>query len=385
MLTVYRSNRAELLTQLLAARLLLSPPDPFEQVQVVVNTWPTSRWLGEQLAIHLGGIAANLRFPFPDTRLRQLVDRLLEPTSGAVPSLLPEAGDPWRASRLVWPVLELLPSIATQLEGEPLRTWLGGRDLDRRLDLACWQLGRSIADAFDDYGLYRPDLLRAWEEGTAIDEWAGALPESQRWQPLLYRALRRHLGSEPFGLRVLRVIELLRLGTPPAGLPEGPLRLFGVSRLAPVQVELLQALSASMPVEIYLLTPCRDLWQRCTDRRRQLSDALALQLPLDADWLRAAPGLEARFGRMGAEFQQLLEGTGEAQLGASQDSDLFFAPATVERHRQPWRTASLLAQLQEKLADPEWDAPLQLGQGDHSLEFHACPGRLRQVQIVRDR
>jgi geranylgeranyl reductase len=31
-----------------------------------------------------------------------------------------------------------------------------------RLERDAWQLGRSIADAFDDYGLYRPAMLRAW-------------------------------------------------------------------------------------------------------------------------------------------------------------------------------------------------------------------------------
>ncbi len=379
MLTVFRSNRAELLAQLLATQLRLSPPGPFEPVQVVVNTWPTSRWLGEQLAIHLGGIAANLRFPFPDARLRDLVDRQLGPQQ---PAGGEREGDPWRAQRLVWPLLELLPSIAAASEGSALRHRLEGRDLDRSLDRACWQLGRSIADVFDDYGLYRPDLLRAWQEGRAVDERGRPLPEAQRWQPFLYAALRRQLGSEPFGLRVMAAIEALRRGDAAADLPEAPLRLFGVSRLAPVQVELLQALSSRIEVEIYLLTPCRDLWQRCVDRRRQLSDALALRQPLDADWLLAAPGLEARFGRMGAEFQQLLEGTGEAQLGASHTADLFFAPATA-MGAQP--SAPLLAQLQERLADPEQAIPLTLEEGDHSLEFHPCPGRLRQVQIVRDR
>ncbi|MCH9715443.1 MAG: exodeoxyribonuclease V subunit gamma, partial [Cyanobacteria bacterium] len=50
MLTVFRSNRAEWLAAVLASQLRQSPPDPRETVQVVVNTWPTSRWLGEQLA-----------------------------------------------------------------------------------------------------------------------------------------------------------------------------------------------------------------------------------------------------------------------------------------------------------------------------------------------
>ena len=186
MLTVFRSNRAEVLARLLAAQLRLHPPDPFKQVQVVVNTWPTSRWLGEQLAVHLGGIAANLRFPFPGSHLRQLVDQLLAPAGEA-----PAAGavDPWRADRLVWPLLGLLPAVAAAPEGEPLRHWLADRGTGSRLELGHWQLGRAIADAFDDYALYRPELLGAWEGGQAIDGHGRPLPESQLWQPLLYRAL----------------------------------------------------------------------------------------------------------------------------------------------------------------------------------------------------
>ena len=91
MLTVYRSNRAELLAQVLAVQLQLEPPGPLEQIQVIVNTWPTSRWLGEQIALNNGaGIAANLRFPFPSSLLRQLVDQLgaepAEPESNATAS-----------------------------------------------------------------------------------------------------------------------------------------------------------------------------------------------------------------------------------------------------------------------------------------------------------
>ena len=365
MLTVYRGNRAEFLAELLAAQLRLEPPGPFETVEVVVNTWPTSRWLGEQLAVGLGGIAANIRFPFPGAQLRRLVAAALaEP---------PESVDPWRASSLVWPVLELLPALIEEPQGAPLRRWLARRGGEpNRVDPARWQLGRAIADAFDDYALYRPDLLAAW--------WRG---DGEGWQPLLLAQLRQRLVVEPFGLRVLRAIAALRQGAaPPAGLPQR-LRLFGLSAMAPIQVQLLQALSVHVPIDLYLLTPCRDLWQRCRSRRRELSDAIALQQPLAGDWLLEAPGLEARFGRMGAEFQQLLEGTGEAQLGSSCERDLFFAPATAWRRERP--APPLLLQLQQQLADAEAPLALERGCGDASLEFHPCPGRLRQVQIVRDR
>lgn len=164
MLTVFRGNRAEHLAELLAAQLLLTPPGPLETVQVVVNTWPTSRWLGEQLAVGLGGIAANIRYPFPGSQLRQIVNGVLGETGADQ--------DPWRASQLVWPVLELLPQLVEQPEAASLKRWLGRYPQHgSQLELAHWQLGRSIADALDDLALYRPELLAAWwcgEEGPPL-------------------------------------------------------------------------------------------------------------------------------------------------------------------------------------------------------------------------
>ena len=391
MLTLHRSNRAEVLAELLGTLLRLSPPDPFTPVEVVVNTWPTSRWLGERLAMELGGVAANLRFPFPGTHLRGIVDGILAdsdheagPEIACEPPREPPSGnhegiDPWRAERLVWTVLPLLPAVAAAAEGEPLRRWLRERDPTRQLRLDTWTLARAIADAFDDYALYRPDLLRAWEAEQNQETGAETLPASQLWQPLLYRELRRRLGREPFSLRVERAIERLRHLPPDPELQ--PLRLFGLSSLAPVQVRLLQALSGRQPVDLYLLTPCPDLWERCSARRLRLSDSLALADPLDTDWLLHAPPLEARFGRLGAEFQQLLEGTGEVQFGAWREDDLFLRSTTIPEPDAP----PLLHQLQDQLAAGTIPGGMHWDEADHSLEFHACPGALRQVQIVRDR
>ncbi|SBO42868.1 exodeoxyribonuclease V subunit gamma [Cyanobium sp. NIES-981] len=382
MLTIYRSNNAETLASLLAAQLRETPPPPFEPVEVVVNTWPTSRWLGEQLAEQLGGIAAHIRYPFPGSQLRRLVQAVLGEESGGGP-------DPWRATELVWPVLEVLPALAAQPAAAPLAQWLirrGGSP--RELNLARWQLGRSIADALDDYALYRPDLLEQWWQGR---------DDGSDWQALLVRELRQRLGEKPFALKVREATARLRghQWQPPGDGPwrSGRLRLFGLSSMAPVQVELLHAVSAHLAVDLYLLTPCPDLWQHCTNRRAALSDAVALRQPLGSDWLSRADGLEARFGRLGAEFQQLLEGTGECQLGSSAYGDLFLDPCTLQPHqgpgdasgRQGSRQPTLLRQLQRQLAEPATTPGLQRTPGDSSLEFHPCPGRWRQVELVRDR
>ena len=382
MLTVYRGNRAELLAELLAAQLRLNPPGPFEPVRVVVNTWPTSRWLGEQLALFLGdpgsayanGVAANLRFPFPGSYLRELVQLVLGDGPGV-------GADPWRASALVWPLLEQLPTLIERPEAGLLRRWLQQRGwLDgrsgQRLDRTLWQLGRAMADAFDDYTLYRPQMLAAWQQGKALDGTGQPLAAGQQWQPLLFRQLAAQLERPPFGLRVQAAIATLQQAQASGQrleLPD-PIRLFGLSSMAPLQVQLLQALSGLVEVELYLLTPCRELWQR----RDGTNDA-----PLGEEWLLSVPRLEARFGRLGAEFQQLLEGTGVAQLGQGREHDLFVGAARAAEHSG--RAPTLLEQLQEQLVDPEQRPKLQLEPGDQSLQFLACPGRLRQVQIVRDR
>ncbi len=380
MLTLYRGNRAELLADLLAAQLRLDPPGPFEPVRVVVNTWPTSRWLGERLALGLGdpgnpfadGVAANLRFPFPGSYLRELVDQVLADGEANA------AGrDPWRASELVWPLLEQLPALIEQPEAGLLRRWLQQRGSgQRRLDQGLWQLGRAIADAFDDYTLYRADMLASWMKGEPRDGSGRPLPQAQLWQPLLFRQLAAALERPPFGLRVRAAIARLQQACASGTtLPlPSPIRLFGLSSMAPLQVELLQALSGQVDVELYLLTPCRELW-----RRRDQAAAT----PLGQEWLLTVPRLEARYGRLGAEFQQLLEGTGVAQLGAWQERDLFVGAAAAAENAG--RSPSLLEQLQEQLVDPEQRPTLTLEPGDRSLEFLACPGRLRQVQIVRDR
>ena len=367
MLRIYRSNRAELLAQLLAQELNLNPPGPFEQVEVVVNTWPTSRWLGERLA-SFNGISALVRFPFPGSRLRQLAQAVL--------SKEPPLEDPWRAERLVWTVMAVLPQLMQCEAAKPLRQWWNNqRTTSDALTREQWLLARQLADAVDDYALYRPQDLAGWLAGDDGDH----LPAVLRWQPLLVRALAERLPCEPFGLQVQQAVDQLRSGQAPATPLPKRLRLFGLSNLAPVQIDLLQALAAVMQVELYLLTPCPDLWERSAQRRRRLGENWTASP--DGTWLIEAPKLEAILGRMGGEFQLLLEGSGDCLLSSTDQADLFADPVAMAASEG--RQGSLLEQLQRQLASSE-HLPLQHTSADRSLLFMGCAGPWREVQLVRD-
>ncbi len=373
LLKIYRSNRAEWLAQILAEKLRLDPPDIFEQIEVVVNTWPTSRWLGEQLAI-VNGVNALVKFPFPGSRLRELVKMVLGIES--------HDDDPWRASNLVWPLLDLFPDFLQKEEALPLRQWLEKHDsTSDQINRAQWQLVRGIADAFDDYALYRPQLIQHWIENTyEAPLKPNGLSQSIRWQAILIKLVAQEIKTDPFGIQVRKAIKRLKEGNPPVYQLPRQVFFFGLSSLAPIQIELIQALSGVMNIQIFLLTPCPDLWQRCRKRRESLGQEPATTE--DIKLLLEAPLLEATLGRMGSEFQQLLEGSGESQLGEIQESELFAAPANIatELNRSP----TLLEQIQQRLVTSNNKDQLTLKEQDTSLVFIACPGQLREVQLVRD-
>ncbi len=370
MLTVYRSNRAEWLAKVLSEQLRLTPPKPLETIDVVVNTWPTSRWLGEQLS-KVNKINALVKFPFPGSHLRKLAQLVIGDNHNDE--------DPWKARRLVWPLIEVLPEFLKNDEAAPLREWLQKQSaINGEVSRAKWQLIKNIADVFDDYALYRPELLKEWQSST--DKSFKHLSPKICWQPLLLDLLIKHIEVNPFAISAKQAIQRLIDGESPLKQLPDQLYIFGLSSLAPVQVELIQALSGLVQVKIFLLTPCPDLWHRCKHRREKLCKEW--EAPFDGRWLLEASQLEANIGRMGSEFQQLLEGSGECQLGQWEKGDLFAAPANIAC--QEGRNPTLIEQIQQQLVIKEKQNCLFRTEDDNSLIFMACPGQLRQIQLVRD-
>ncbi|WP_320664691.1 exodeoxyribonuclease V subunit gamma [Prochlorococcus sp. MIT 1223] len=373
MLTIYRSNRAEWLAKLLAEQLRLAPPNVCRTVEVMVNTWPTSRWLGEQIAL-TNGINSQTKFPFPGSCIRSLVYKVLEVKAEEI--------DRWSTHQLIWPLLEELPNLVKYEEASDLKDWIDNKKINLdELNIETWKLAKSIAEVFDDYILYRPDLIQSWLNlETQHERTPLTLTCNEKWQQTLFRLISKKIGSKPLCIHIKRAIEILKVNNiSDKGLPN-EIHLFGITTLAPIQIEFLQALSGSIDIQIFLLTPCKDLWQRFKQRRDILSSKWNEQL--DELWLLKSPRLEATFGRMGAEFQQLLEGTGESQLGEIQEEDLFALPAQISRNN--FKKASLLEQLQERLVSEENKIKLKRDKTDESILFIEAPGLRRQVQLVRD-
>ena len=366
MLHVHRSQRADRLAQALAELLTEPPGDPFTPDIVAVPAKGVERWLAQRLSHVLGaedgpvaeaGVCAHVLFPPPGA----LIGEVLSAVTG-----LPPEEDPWRPDRSPWPLLEVIDACADEPWCEVLSRHLD-KSSGRRLATA-----QHLAALFAGYATARPTMITAWAAGDDTDGTGQALPADLRWQPELWRRLRARLDVPSPPERLDHACALLLEDPTQIDLP-ARVSFFGPTRLTVEQLTVLRALAGSRDVHLWFPHASPALWDR-----------LGTSLPAEASGLlrrsedptRRLPRhpLLASLARDVRELQILLHGSGD---DATEIRD--------EQHAAADPPDTLLGLLQQQLRD---DAPpvaqVPVPASDRSVQVHACHGRSRQVEVLRD-
>ena len=385
MLQLHRAERADRLIEALAEILAEPPEDALTPEVVAVPTRGIERWLTQELSVRLGtspgradGVAANIDFPFPGS----LVGRAIEAAAD-----LPEDTDPWRPQRLVWPVLEVLADEAVGgawidtlrrnvgADGDPTRA-------GRRFSAA-----RHIADLYDRYGVHRPQMLIDWHGGKEVDGHGNALSRTDVWQARLWREVRGRLPVESPAERLKNTAAALRDGL---AVPKLPRRfgIFGLTALPTSYIDIITAMAEHRDVHLFLLHPSRALWDSAAtmlrkpvrSRRREEDPTRGAAVnPLLGSWARDSREMQvvlamARPQGAGGGRPLVQAGDGEYRLLEVQPETLLERVQTdVRANRAP--------------APPrvdQLDVRPNLEPHDRSLQVHACHGRTRQVEVLRD-
>lgn len=354
MLHVHHSNCMERLRDRLLEVTAPALTRALSPETIVVQHLGMGRWLALELA-RCRGIAANLAFPFPASFIWDLFTRTLPGVAET---------SPFARAALLWRIMDLLPQLAGQTGFEAPRHYLDQGDTLKRYQLAC-----RIADVFDQYLVYRPDWIEAWEAG-----------ESSHWQAQLWRTLAATIKGEHRVRLLRRFMERCDEGAiDVAALPER-VSVFGISALPPAYLEVLARLAELTSVHLFALNPCVAYWGDVVDER-----ALAR---LRARWRREGRSdassyysvghpLLASTGRLGREFLDALH------VYPRQDEELFEPPPGNGVLAMLQADMLLLQDRAEGVDDAE--PPLWLDSGDDSIQVHVCHSPMREVQVLHDR
>lgn len=393
-LAIIHGNRLEALRELLVYWMRSNPLRVLENETILVQSNGIAQWL--QLALARSpehseqpgcGIAASLDIQLPSAFLWQAYRAVLG--ADRVPKT-----SPYDKSRLAWRLLRLLPDLVEQPECEQLRRFLAD-DLTARKE---YQLAERLADLYDQYQVYRADWLSAWAEGRdlLIDAKGQEqpLPEEQRWQPLLWRAIRadmdetqRNLSRADLHQQFLSACS--QLHKRPQTMPRRVI-IFGISALPQQFIEALSALAEHTQVLLCVHNPCRHYWADIIDgkellrstRRRQALKAGMPEDVSDADLHLHAQPLLAAWGKQGRDYIRLLDEFDDT----SQYRDWFQRIDLFDDAEPEVEQLSLLNQIQQDILELE-PLPKEARhwyEGDDSLTFQVAHSRQREVEILHD-
>jgi exodeoxyribonuclease V gamma subunit len=350
-LHLHRAERTDLLADGLGALLADPLADPFAEELVLVPARGVERWLSQRLSHVLGskpggddGVCAGVAFRSPAS--------LIAEVTGTVD------GDPWSPEAMTWPLLEIMDCSLDEPWCRTLATHLGHFHTGEEAELRRarrYATARRLAGLFASYARQRPQLLIDWLGGNAQD-----LEEDLRWQPELWRALVERVEADPPHIRHAKTVARLREG--PSDLPQR-LSLFGHTRLACTDVQLLDALATHHDLHLWLPHPSDELWRALAGTRG------AIARRDDISHRDVGHPLLATLGRDLRELQRSLPAD----------------PQTDEYLPGRERANTLLGWLQSDIAaNAVRPQGRTLAADDRSVQIHNCHGPARQVDVLRE-
>jgi len=334
-----------------------SPLSPLEKESIVILSNGMARWVSMELATRLG-VSAGLEFSFPN----DLLDR-------SFTSVLPESHSsiPFTLTSLTWRIASQLPLLSQQNGFEQIAAYLGdGRD-DRRL----LQISRSVASCFDQYTIFRPEMVCAWDDGVGND-----------WQAQLWRAINSNCRGSHRAALLKALHRHVAGGAPSASTLPRRVSLFGISYLPPFHLEALRLLSTYCDVTCYLLNPCGQYWGTIISEKKKSRITLQPALSAQAEeYYETGNPLLSSLGTLGQEFfETLLEYGFEAE-------ELDDVPEVIFQNGEP-KFPFILSAIQNDILTlfdrPACGTKGIISADDRTVQVHSCHGALREMEILYD-
>lgn len=402
MFTIYHSNDLDVQKELLLRQMAIPLSDPLQPEIVLVQSPGMAQWLQWKIA-EAKGIASNIQFPMPASFIWQQYATNL-------PNV--ESENPFNKTAMTWRLMRLLPQYFSFPEFQSLKQYFSDSQcLDNN---KLYQLAYKIADLFDQYLVYRPEWIKAWEQQQeqklfailALSSDAKIQQQIWRdlcWQGMLWRGLVQDI-QQVYTERAWhradlqqQFLQVLQQGSA-VNLPER-IFIFGISALPLGYLDSLYAMSKHCDVHLFFTDMCKYYWGDLSDPR--FVQKLRLQKRENAyqpqqkngifepkfyqskvernpdaenQYYFTGHSLLASWGKLGRDFLYLL-------TELEQQKNVYGIEAYVHTEQQ---NASLLAQLQTRILTLDSETTLNLIKNDRSFSVHSCHSPMREVEVLHD-
>ncbi|MEI6950135.1 exodeoxyribonuclease V subunit gamma [Paraflavisolibacter sp. H34] len=357
MLQLNVSNSLEQLALTLERSLRRQQPPVFQPHYVVTQTDGMNNWLKIFIASR-SGIAANIQFLRPNDIIHKVYFLL-----GG------EFSDTLSAHNLSWLLFTLLEEEAFKSKFPSVAAYYSDDHPNKAVKRMA--LAEKVADLFDQYQIYRPDMIALWN-GSALN----TVPAGE-WQQYLWIRAKRAVGGRladktlmgDFILKALKQKgkgELLRSRMP-------VLHLFGLSITTDYHLKLFEALGKHIDIAFHLLNPAPSVYWFDTISEKQ-------QVLLARKGL-AAPGETAVGNTLLTTWGRVIKDTFGLLFGYEE-----FMNAYEEVGVQEPGTDTLLQKLQHNIfynLGEDEQAPVTVDDlEDGSLTINSCYTIAREVEVL---
>lgn len=294
-----------------------------------------ARWFSLEMAKNENsGICANFEFLSPDNYLRKFAEKNFD---------LETEHSPWEKNSLQWVIFEILADIKGAAF-KKIRNYFSD-DSSRR-----YLLAGKIADLFDQYFIYRPQMILSWKGGQTVKN-----DSDEKWQMEIFRKVADKVTADDRVDIYHKFIQKCKNPDLIAKLKGRSALLFGISSMSRYHLDLFHALSRIMRVELFFLSPSDEYWAYVR-KKKNIDD------PENNRFL-------GDLGKSGRVFMDMLYSIDAVQQEPIVE-EITEAKTDLQKIK---RDINLVEEGNDYSENP-----------DRSVVINGCWGKMREVEVLKD-
>ena len=367
MLNIYKSNKIEVITELLAKELIISPPFITEKLDVAVPNYFLGKWLWDQITIS-NQISALYEFKTISSYTEALLTKIFPAIDMGV----------WNFDSIKWGIIDSFEELNSYKESLPLSNWINKYLNNKKLiDGDIHNLSKKIANNFIEYLIFRPEMIANWHRyELSSRNLFNNLNSNEYWQPILYKLLEKKMTEKPSCLFMIDIINNIKKIHNEENLIPRQIYIISDNNLSRLHVSFYSKLAEFTKVNLYLLSAGDNLWNRINSLEGEVDFS-----SIESKFNLNSSNIEKIFGKFGANYQKLIDETSNIENVKIINNSIYIDPtfSFVSKKDIP-----LINQIQKRLIDNNQDDFI-IDEKDESIIFREHFNQLSQLEYVRNK